>query len=110
MKRILVVFCVLIILAIGSVAYAISYPEDGKVFTYVGKLDYDKKGGFYIIQDKDGNESLFLPSDLKNATPEFRQCIDNGKYKGIVELTSIITEYRTGTTLEINKTATCKRH
>ena len=75
--------------------------------TVVGKMKRDKM--IVTIQPKDDVPHSFLLDDLKDTTPEFRKCVDDGKYKGVVEITSMVQDYVHSAGIELNKDATCKR-
>ncbi len=106
MKRLLFLSVLLMSVVICGTAFAAG-PKEGKNFTFVGKLQED--GMVYIIQDPK-NEATFEISSIKDATPEFRQCIDNGKYKNTVEITAKVFSINNfGSVIQIDKSSTCKR-
>ena len=77
-----------------------------KVETVTGKVKLDKKSKSINI-----DVGIIEIDDLRNATEEFRNCIDNGKYKGTVEITAQIAgrSKQEDIFLHINRFATCKR-
>ena len=107
MKRFIFLSVLLMSMVIYGSAFA-AEPEAGKKFTFVGKLWKD--GMVYVIMD-DKYEPTFPTDSIKDATSEFRQCIDDGKYAGIVEITANVEFIaRVGSpVLELDKSAFCKR-
>ena len=71
-----------------------------KVDIVVEKAQSDKS--VITIQPKEDIPHHFFIKDLKNATAEFRRCIDDGKYKGVVEITAIITDHVYSASLELD--------
>jgi len=94
-----------------------NYPIEGKAYTFVGQGKRCRNPEMYCI-DKHKNfptdvySSAFFISEIKNASQEFNKCIDNGNYKGFIEITAIVESCTTGEdacTQTIDKSSTCKR-
>ena len=80
--------------------------EKKTIVVKIAKMDKQ----YIVFTEQDDEYPYSLPiADLKNATQEFRQCIDDGKYKGLVEITAEIWMARYGDTLNIDTASTCIR-
>jgi hypothetical protein len=77
--------------------------------TVVGKITSMDQNE--IIISADDRSVVLLVNELKKTTRNFRQCIDNGEYKGLIEITTSEFEgYDPGVDLFVlNNKATCKR-
>ena len=55
-----------------------------------GQSDFNRKnqGQLYYIDDTEGWQPTFFAKELKNVSPEFRQCLDDLNYQGVVEITA----------------------
>ena len=107
MKKIILSILALFVLFITATVFAM---PSGEKVTIVGKMVI-KKNNFIEINVKDDVPHYLDIDDLKKATKEFRQCVDDGKYKGVVEITTITGTSRDAysTNLELNSKSTCKR-
>lgn len=85
------------------------YPEEGKVATFIGMgSEVETYPGLYTIDPHDA--SFMIPDAQKSATPEFLECIDNGKYKGKIAITAMIQGMpENNPDLKIDKTSKCER-
>ncbi|MDL2290785.1 hypothetical protein LJC09_01595 [Desulfovibrio sp. OttesenSCG-928-F20] len=83
-------------------------PTVGKKYTILTRLKkYDDR-----IVTLDQERAHIDISQLKNATNEFRTCIDDGNYKGMVRITSVIggVSAQGLVNFKIDKTSICERH
>jgi hypothetical protein len=81
---------------------------DADISTVIGKLERDKNS--ITIEAEDDMPHFFDIDQLKKAPKEFIQCIDNGNYKGRVEITAQTwVGYRDSVSLRLNSISTCKR-
>jgi len=95
------------ILCIATTVFAM---PSGEQVTIVGKITKNEKR--YIEINVKGDAPYILDTDdLNKTTKEFRQCIYNGKYQGMIEITTIsgfsTTAYETN--LQLNSKSVCKR-
>lgn len=66
-----------------------SFADEPKT-TIQGKLQYDDGFGVYFIDDKKEGTTYFFQNPLKDATKEFKKCVDDMKYKGNVAITAVV--------------------
>ena len=90
--------------------------EVGKTSTFFGPGKRCRNLEMYCIdKNKDfpaDYTASFNLSDLKNASPEFKKCVDNGNYKGLIEITAIpdfCSPAEEGCTVKVDKSSTCQR-
>ena len=100
-------------------------PIQGQMYTAVGKIDKttDTNPAYAVLESPKSPSKLArtvaefgILETNKNATPEFRKCIDNANYKGIVEITAKVKHIEADEgsehvipILTIDKSSTCKR-
>ena len=86
-----------------------SFSYTGDPITITGKITEKNEYGITISVDDDVPHYVDI-DNLKDTTADFRQCIENGKYKGIIEITAITGSMRADSTdLELDGKSICKR-
>ena len=77
--------------------------------TVTGKLKVNKNS-LEFVADKSGDVYEIPEGQFEYAPQEFRNCIDDGKYKGRVEITAELgPSTRTSESFHLNSLATCTR-
>jgi len=122
MKRLLFLLMLLISILIYGKSFG-SKPEVGKEFSLTGEGyrfmagvgKEDQSGNMFGIEGTISEGGLlvgtFRIADLENATPEFRECIGDGNYGGVVEITAKVGSVSRASFFDfkIDKSSTCKR-
>ncbi len=85
--------------------------EVGKRFLFVGEgSNVTINPDIYGIQDYAGPYFSVKEAQKNGATPDFMQCIDNGNYKGNIEISAIVRGFPEGMPeLVIDTISTCRR-
>jgi hypothetical protein len=121
MKQFLFLSIILTSLLISGAAFGDEF-EEGNMFTFSGDGyrfksgvgTEDDSGDMYGIYGKTEMGEVvasFSLASIKNAAPEFQQCVEDGKYKGAIEITAkIYSISRIGNfEFEIDNSAICKQ-
>jgi hypothetical protein len=108
MKRCIFLTTLIFVTFIYGTAFGYSWYQEGKL-----TIENDS---IYLHNPhespKNSHSGVFRLSDLNNVTTEFRKCIEDGKYSGIVGIQSSDSRYdqKKGLSiLSIDKKSTCKR-
>jgi hypothetical protein len=108
MKKVVLILLSVFALLMTSVVFA-GESDVGKTLTFSGEgVMWDKP--LYVISGADG-EPYFNIDEMK-ASAEFMKCIDDGNYKGNLEITAKVGKFYPADgvyELEIDESATCKR-
>ena len=112
------IILIILMMFISTPAFADELQE-GKRYTFYGKVEFDKDNTkSYVVDDTRNNvQGVFNEIDLNNGTFEFRKCLGGGQYKGDIEITAIVQfkfqDDKRGVTngagLKIDKSSVCKR-
>lgn len=101
MKKLIFVFTLILsMLACGAALGSDKMTEEGKL---------KRKGNDIEFHVEGGPPTRFTVATLKDTTEAFRKCIDDGKYKGVVEITGGRNSFPSHVEIMIDKETTCKR-